>query len=88
MKLIIKCLYGIIIGEITAGQRIRKMHVFGEINKMGDYILHLAKKYPDSVFEGVEIDQIQYQRCLIKKQEMKLNNVNFILGDLTEAGFQ
>jgi cyclopropane fatty-acyl-phospholipid synthase-like methyltransferase len=50
----------------------------------GDYVLHLAKKYPDSIFNGVEIDPIQYQRCLIKKQELKLNNVNFILGDLTE----
>ena len=50
----------------------------------GDYILHLAKMYPDSVFEGVEIDPIQYQRCLTKKQDLKLNNVNFILGDLTE----
>jgi SAM-dependent methyltransferase len=86
-----------VLGDIHAGQRIRKMHVFGEINKIspfkkvldagsggGDYILHLAKKYPDSFFEGVEIDPIQYQKCLTEKQDLKLNNVNFILGDLTE----
>lgn len=86
-----------VLGDIHAGQRIRKMHVFGEITKIsplkkvldagcggGDYILHLAQKYPYSVFEGLEIDPIQYQRCLTKKQDLKLNNVNFILGDLTE----
>ena len=50
----------------------------------GEYILHLAKKHSESTFTGIEIDPIQYQICQTKKQALKLDNVNFILGDLTE----
>lgn len=86
-----------ILGDIHAGQRIRKMHVFRAINQIsplnsvfdagcgeGDYILNLAQKHPDSIFNGIEINLIQYQTCQAKKQDLKLDNVNFILGDLTE----
>jgi len=86
-----------ILGDIHAGQRIRKMHVFRAINEIsslnsvldagcggGDYILHLAKKHPESIFDGIEINPIQYQVCQKNKQDLKLDNVNFILGDLTE----
>ncbi len=86
-----------ILGDINAGQRIRKMHVFRAINQIsklnsvldagcgrGEYILHLAKKHPKSIFCGIEINPIQYQTCQMKKQDLKLDNVNFILGDLTQ----
>lgn len=82
-----------VVGDIHAGPRIRKMHVFKAINQMspfntvldagagvGDYILHLAKKHSESTFTGIEIDPIQYQICQTKKQDLKLDNVNFIWG--------
>ena len=84
-------------GDIHAGQRIRKMHVFRAIDNIsplksildagcggGDYILNLAQKHPESTLTGIEINPIQYQACQTKKQDLKLDNVNFILGDLTE----
>ncbi|MDO8727141.1 MAG: class I SAM-dependent methyltransferase [Candidatus Methanoperedens sp.] len=89
------------IGEIHSGPRIRKMHIFRAINKTpsfkavldagcggGDYIFYLAQRYPDSTFDGFEIDPIHYQECQIKKQKLKLDNVNILLGDLTKPIYQ
>ncbi|MEW6558438.1 MAG: class I SAM-dependent methyltransferase [Elusimicrobiota bacterium] len=96
MKTHIKDILIEILGNLDAGQRIRKTHIFSVLNKLnldgktildagsgfGDYIFSLARGYPSNQFIGIEMDPEKIKQCILKRDRQNIRNIEFIQDNL------
>lgn len=90
-KIILKNL----LGEVNIGHRARRDHFFKEVKSLnigkeildagcgtGEYILELRNKYPNSIFEGIELSS--EKTIQLTNQIKHFKNVKIIHGSLTD----
>ena len=54
----------------------------------GDYSLYLARRYPDAVVVGLDIDRACIKRAQNAARALEIRNVHFAVGDLAQLRFR
>jgi SAM-dependent methyltransferase len=91
-----------LLGDLNMGGRTRAWYVLDELKRLkldgmkildagsgyGPYTFHIARRYPTAEVTGIEIDPLKVSLCRDISGKLKLGNVRFIEGDLTEMKFK